>query len=126
VRDEFGPQKPRWTPNALIQDVVAKIQAQGNAEVERFAGFVNREQAKVIDYLREENRVLKATTRQAPAAVHGRATRAGSPPRQRRSAGPARRRRDHRDARDDAALAPHAGGEEVDAPRAQLAPAGRQ
>jgi len=24
-----------------------------------FAGFVNREQAKVIDYLREENRVLR-------------------------------------------------------------------
>ena len=39
---EFGPQKPPLDANALIQDVVAKIQAQGNAEVERMREAVRK------------------------------------------------------------------------------------
>jgi len=51
-----------------------------------FAGFANREQAKVIDYLREKNRVLRQHS--ASAGCGSRAKNAlGSPPRPRRSVG---------------------------------------
>jgi hypothetical protein len=49
---------------AATTDTVPASMSQGSLLPLRFllvlfAGFVNREQAKVIDYLREENRVLR-------------------------------------------------------------------
>jgi hypothetical protein len=49
---------------AATTDTVPAPMSQGSLLPLRFllvlfAGFVNREQAKVVDYLREENRVLR-------------------------------------------------------------------